>query len=327
MVPLLLYDNAMNSRVMHAPTIAVLVPCYNEGLTIGKVIDDFKMALPQATIYVYNNNSSDDTKAIALSKNVQVYDEFRQGKGNVVRSMFREIDADIYILVDGDDTYPADAAIGMVDTMLETGCDMVVGDRLSNGTYFAENKRGFHNFGNNLVKNMINQLFHGNIHDIMTGYRVFNKRFVKCFPLMSNGFEIETEMTIFALANKLKVMQVPINYKDRPEGSFSKLNTFSDGFKVILTIFNLLKEYKPLMFFSLLALLCVLFGLIMGTPVIMEYIHFQYIYKVPSAVLAAALMIIAVLLLITGLIMDYIKTMRLQLLQIELNHYPGNYNH
>lgn len=317
----------MNSRVMHAPTIAVLVPCYNEGLTIGKVIDDFKMALPQATIYVYNNNSSDDTKAIALSKNVQVYDEFRQGKGNVVRSMFREIDADIYILVDGDDTYPADAAIGMVDTMLETGCDMVVGDRLSNGTYFAENKRGFHNFGNNLVKNMINQLFHGNIHDIMTGYRVFNKRFVKCFPLMSNGFEIETEMTIFALANKLKVMQVPINYKDRPEGSFSKLNTFSDGFKVILTIFNLLKEYKPLMFFSLLALLCVLFGLIMGTPVIMEYIHFQYIYKVPSAVLAAALMIIAVLLLITGLIMDYIKTMRLQLLQIELNHYPGNYNH
>ena len=317
----------MNSRVMHAPTIAVLVPCYNEGLTIGKVIDDFKMALPQATIYVYNNNSSDDTKAIALSKNVQVYDEFRQGKGNVVRSMFREIDADIYILVDGDDTYPADAAIGMVDTMLETGCDMVVGDRLSNGTYFAENKRGFHNFGNNLVKNMINQLFHGNIHDIMTGYRVFNKRFVKCFPLMSNGFEIETEMTIFFFFYKLKVMQVPINYKDRPEGSFSKLNTFSDGFKVILTIFNLLKEYKPLMFFSLLALLCVLFGLIMGTPVIMEYIHFQYIYKVPSAVLAAALMIIAVLLLITGLIMDYIKTMRLQLLQIELNHYPGNYNH
>ena len=317
----------MNSRVMHAPTIAVLIPCYNEGLTIAKVIDDFKMALPQATIYVYNNNSSDDTKTIALSKNVQVYDEFRQGKGNVVRSMFREIDADIYILVDGDDTYPADAAKGMVDTMLETGCDMVVGDRLSNGTYFAENKRGFHNFGNNLVKNMINQLFHGNIHDIMTGYRVFNKRFVKCFPLMSNGFEIETEMTIFALANKLKVMQVPINYKDRPEGSFSKLNTFSDGFKVILTIFNLLKEYKPLMFFSLLAFICIIFGLIMGTPVIMEYIHFQYIYKVPSAVLAASLMIIAVLLFITGLIMDYIKTMRLQLLQIELNHYPGNYNH
>ena len=317
----------MNSRDSHEATIAVLVPCYNEGLTIGKVIDDFKMALPQATIYVYNNNSSDDTKTIALNKNVKVYDEYRQGKGHVVRSMFREIDADIYILVDGDDTYPADAAKDMVETMLETGCDMVVGDRLSNGTYFAENKRGFHNFGNNLVKNMINRLFHGDIHDIMTGYRVFNKRFVKCFPLMSNGFEIETEMTIFALANKLKVMQVPINYKDRPEGSFSKLNTFSDGLKVILTIFNLLKEYKPLMFFSLLAFICIIFGLIMGTPVIMEYIHFQYIYKVPSAVLAASLMIIAVLLFITGLIMDYIKTMRLQLLQIELNHYPGNYNH
>ena len=317
----------MNSRDSHEATIAVLVPCYNEGLTIGKVIDDFKMALPQATIYVYNNNSSDDTKTIALSKNVKVYDEYRQGKGHVVRSMFREIDADIYILVDGDDTYPADAAKDMVETMLETGCDMVVGDRLSNGTYFAENKRGFHNFGNNLVKNMINRLFHGDIHDIMTGYRVFNKRFVKCFPLMSNGFEIETEMTIFALANKLKVMQVPINYKYRPEGSFSKLNTFSDGLKVIFTIFNLLKEYKPLMFFSLLAFICIIFGLIMGTPVIMEYIHFQYIYKVPSAVLAASLMIIAVLLFITGLIMDYIKTMRLQLLQIELNHYPGNYNH
>ena len=317
----------MNSRDSHEATIAVLVPCYNEGLTIGKVIDDFKMALPQATIYVYNNNSSDDTKTIALNKNVKVYDEYRQGKGHVVRSMFREIDADIYILVDGDDTYPADAAKDMVETMLETGCDMVVGDRLSNGTYFAENKRGFHNFGNNLVKNMINRLFHGDIHDIMTGYRAFNKRFVKCFPLMSNGFEIETEMTIFALANKLKVMQVPINYKDRPEGSFSKLNTFSDGLKVILTIFNLLKEYKPLMFFSLLAFICIIFGLIMGTPVIMEYIHFQYIYKVPSAVLAASLMIIAVLLFITGLIMDYIKTMRLQLLQIELNHYPGNYNH
>ena len=317
----------MNSRDSHEATIAVLVPCYNEGLTIGKVIDDFKMALPQAAIYVYNNNSSDDTKTIALNKNVKVYDEYRQGKGHVVRSMFREIDADIYILVDGDDTYPADAAKDMVETMLETGCDMVVGDRLSNGTYFAENKRGFHNFGNNLVKNMINRLFHGDIHDIMTGYRAFNKRFVKCFPLMSNGFEIETEMTIFALANKLKVMQVPINYKDRPEGSFSKLNTFSDGLKVILTIFNLLKEYKPLMFFSLLAFICIIFGLIMGTPVIMEYIHFQYIYKVPSAVLAASLMIIAVLLFITGLIMDYIKTMRLQLLQIELNHYPGNYNH
>lgn len=317
----------MNSSNIHGKTIAVLIPCYNEALTIGKVIDDFKMALPQSSIYVYNNNSTDQTKSIALSKGVNVYDEYRQGKGNVVRSMFREIDADIYILVDGDDTYPADAAKDMVKTMLDTGCDMVVGDRLSNGTYFAENKRGFHNFGNTLVKNMINRLFNGDIHDIMTGYRVFNKRFVKSFPLMSNGFEIETEMTIFALANKLKVMQVAINYKDRPVGSFSKLNTFSDGFKVILTIFNLLKEYKPLMFFSILSFVCIIFGLIMGMPVIMEYINFEYIYKVPSAVLAASLMIIAVLLFITGLIMDYIKTMRLQIIQIELNHYPGNYDH
>ena len=306
--------------------IAILIPCYNESKTIGKVIKDYKEVLPEADIYVYDNNSTDGTAEIAINAGAIVKHEYRQGKGNVIRSMFHQIDADCYLMIDGDDTYPAENANEMCRYILNNGVDMVIGDRLSS-TYFQENKRPFHNIGNVMVRMLINKLFHSNVKDIMTGYRAFSKDFVKTFPVLSKGFEIETEMTIFALANKLKVMQVPINYKDRPEGSFSKLNTFSDGFKVILTIFNLLKEYKPLMFFSLLAFICIIFGLIMGTPVIMEYIHFQYIYKVPSAVLAASLMIIAVLLFITGLIMDYIKTMRLQLLQIELNHYPGNYNH
>ena len=309
----------MNSRVMHEPTIAVLVPCYNEGLTIGKVIDDFKMALPQATIYVYNNNSSDDTKAIALSKNVQVYDEFRQGKGNVVRSMFREIDADIYILVDGDDTYPADAAIDLVETMLETGCDMVVGDRLSNGTYFAENKRGFHNFGNNLVKNMINQLFHGNIHDIMTGYRVFNKRFVKCFPLMSNGFEIETEMTIHALDKNLSLKSIPVEYRDRPQDSVSKLNTYSDGLRVLRTIARLYKEYRPLSFFGLFTALFGAAGLVMFIPVLAEYFRTGLVPRFPTLIVSGVMMTFALLLLVCGFILDTVAKKHRQLFEINLN--------
>lgn len=302
--------------------IAVLIPCYNEALTVGKVVDDFKKELPQAKIYVYDNNSKDDTYAIAKQHGAIVRYEPNQGKGNVVRSMFREIEADYYVLVDGDDTYPAEDVHAMLEEMDKYNADMIVGDRLSNGTYGSENKRNFHGFGNNLVRSLINRLFKGNVTDIMTGYRIFSKRFVKVFPLMSNGFEIETEMTIFALANKCKIRSVDITYRDRPEGSFSKLNTFSDGFKVLLTIFNLLKAYKPLLFFSLVGLAFVLFGVIVGIPVIVEFNLTHFVSKLPSAVLAASLMIIAVLLVVTGLILDYCKNMNQNIIQIHLNKYP-----
>lgn len=302
--------------------IAVLIPCYNEALTVGKVVDDYKKELPQAKIYVYDNNSKDDTYAIAKQHGAIVRYEPNQGKGNVVRSMFREIEADYYVLVDGDDTYPAEDVHAMLEEMVKYNADMIVGDRLSNGTYGSENKRNFHGFGNNLVRSLINRLFKGNVTDIMTGYRIFSKRFVKVFPLMSNGFEIETEMTIFALANKCKIRSVDITYRDRPEGSFSKLNTFSDGFKVLLTIFNLLKAYKPLLFFSLVGLAFVVFGVIVGIPVIVEFNLTHFVSKLPSAVLAASLMIIAVLLVVTGLILDYCKNMNQNIIQIHLNKYP-----
>ena len=302
--------------------IAVLIPCYNEALTVGKVVDDFKKELPQAKIYVYDNNSKDDTYAIAKQHGAIVRYEPNQGKGNVVRSMFREIEADYYVLVDGDDTYPAEDVHAMLEEMVKYNADMIVGDRLSNGTYGSENKRNFHGFGNNLVRSLINRLFKGNVTDIMTGYRIFSKRFVKVFPLMSNGFEIETEMTIFALANKCKIRSVDITYRDRPEGSFSKLNTFSDGFKVLLTIFNLLKAYKPLLFFSLVGVAFVVFGVIVGIPVILEFNLTHFVSKLPSAVLAASLMIIAVLLVVTGLILDYCKNMNQNIIQIHLNKYP-----
>lgn len=302
--------------------IAILIPCYNEALTVGKVVDDFKKELPQAKIYVYDNNSKDDTYVIAKQHGAIVRYEPNQGKGNVVRSMFREIEADYYVLVDGDDTYPAEDVHAMLEEMVKYNADMIVGDRLSNGTYGSENKRNFHGFGNNLVRGLINRLFKGNVTDIMTGYRIFSKRFVKVFPLMSNGFEIETEMTIFALANKCKIRSVDITYRDRPEGSFSKLNTFSDGFKVLLTIFNLLKAYKPLLFFSLVGLAFVVFGVIVGIPVIVEFNLTHFVSKLPSAVLAASLMIIAVLLVVTGLILDYCKNMNQNIIQIHLNKYP-----
>ena len=302
--------------------IAVLIPCYNEALTVGKVVDDFKKELPQAKIYVYDNNSKDDTYAIAKQHGAIVRYEPNQGKGNVVRSMFREIEADYYVLVDGDDTYPAEDVHAMLEEMVKYNADMIVGDRLSNGTYGSENKRNFHGFGNNLVRSLINRLFKGNVTDIMTGYRIFSKRFVKVFPLMSNGFEIETEMTIFALANKCKIRSVDITYRDRPEGSFSKLNTFSDGFKVLLTIFNLLKAYKPLLFFSLVGVAFVVFGVIVGISVIVEFNLTHFVSKLPSAVLAASLMVIAVLLVVTGLILDYCKNMNQNIIQIHLNKYP-----
>lgn len=299
--------------------IAVLVPCYNEELTVEKVVSDFKKVLPSGDIYVYNNNSKDKTKELAIKAGAIVKDEYRQGKGAVVRSMFRDIDADVYIMVDGDDTYPAEEVESLITPVLEGKADMVIGDRLSS-TYYTENKRPFHNFGNSLVKGLINFLFKSDLNDIMTGYRAFSKTFVKCMPVLSDGFQIETEMTIFALTNNMNVVNVPITYRDRPEGSFSKLNTFSDGYKVLLTLFNLFKDNRPFLFFGLLSLIIFIIGLLVGIPVINEYIKTAYITKVPSAVLAAALMINSFLLLSVGIIMDAIKNEKRYLFECHMNN-------
>lgn len=283
--------------------IAVLIPCYNEELTVEKVVADFKKELPEADIYVYDNNSKDRTAELARKAGAAVVPEYRQGKGNVVRSMFRDIDADIYVMVDGDDTYPADEVHKLIEAV-EEGNDMVIGDRLSS-TYFTENKRPFHNTGNSMVRIMINKIFKSDIKDVMTGYRAFSRRFVKTVAIMSPGFQIETELTATSLQYRYNVKSIPITYRDRPEGSSSKLNTFSDGFKVIMTLFDLAKDYRPLLFFGLLSVLFFIVGLLIGMPVIIEFIQTAYITKVPSAILASGIMIIAVLLIMLGLIIDH----------------------
>lgn len=288
--------------------IAILIPCYNEALTIKKVINDFRRELPEADIYVYDNNSTDATYQIALNEGAIVRKEPRQGKGNVIRQMFFDIEADYYLMVDGDDTYPAEHVHELLAALHDGRADMVIGDRLSNGTYFNENKRAFHDFGNNLVKNSINYLYKAQIKDVMTGYRGFNRLFVKSFPVMSSGFQIETEFTIHALDKHFKLVEVPIDYRDRPEGSESKLDTFSDGLKVLLTILKMCKDYKPLLFFSAFSLIFCLLGLVFGIPVINEFIHTGFITKIPSSVLASGLMIFALLLLVTGLILDTVVT-------------------
>nr|WP_207702267.1 glycosyltransferase family 2 protein [Enterococcus sp. 665A]MBO1339869.1 glycosyltransferase [Enterococcus sp. 665A] len=300
--------------------IAVLIPCYNEALTIKKVINDFQRELPNADIYVYDNNSTDNTHEIALNEGVIVRKEPRQGKGNVIRQMFFDIDADYYLMVDGDDTYPAEASHELLKALRESRADMVIGDRLSNGTYFEENKRAFHDVGNNLVKNTINQLYKANIKDVMTGYRGFNKLFVKSFPVMSSGFQIETEFTIHALDKRFKLIEIPIGYRDRPEGSESKLNTVSDGIKVLLTIVKMCKDYKPMLFFSIFTVFFFLLGLITGIPVISEFIKTGFITKLPSSVLATGLMTLALLLLITGLILDTVVTNAKKDYELNLYH-------
>lgn len=286
--------------------IAVLIPCYNEELTIEKVIKDFKKELPDAEIYVYNNNSKDKTKEIALKNGVIVVDEYKQGKGNVVRSQFRDIDADIYVMVDGDDTYPAEFVHELIKPVRNGEADMAIGDRLSNGTYQKENKRHFHEFGNNLVRKSINVLFNTNLKDIMTGYRVFNKRFVKNMPVLSPKFEIETEMSLYALDKKYIIKEIPIIYRDRPEGSSSKLNTVSDGIKVVKTIVRMFKDYKPFRFFGIISLILFCLGLLIGIPVIVEFIKTSYITKVPSAILATGIMSLAAISLQCGIILDTI---------------------
>lgn len=309
---------------MNDKKIAVLIPCYNEELTVEKTVSDFKRVLPNADIYVYNNNSKDRTKELALKSGAIVRDECRQGKGAVVRSMFRDIDADVYIMVDGDDTYPAEEVEGLITPVLEGKADMVIGDRLSS-TYYTENKRPFHNFGNSLVKGLINFLFKSDLNDIMTGYRSFSKKFVKCMPVMSDGFQIETEMTIFALTNNMQVVNVPITYRDRPEGSESKLNTFSDGFKVLLTLFNLFKDNRPFLFFGSISIVIFIIGLLIGIPVINEFIKTAYITKVPSAILAAALMLNTFLMFSVGIILDAIKNQKRYLFECHMNDVMSKY--
>ena len=298
--------------------IAVLLPAYNEEVTIQKVIKDFQKVLPEADIYVYDNNSKDRTNELAREAGAIVRFEPRQGKGNVVRSMFREIDADYYIMVDADDTYPAAEVEKLLEPLRSGMADMTI-DRLSNGTYAKENKRGFHGFGNNLVKNLINKLYKGNYNDIMTGYRGFNRLFVKTFPVLSPGFEIETELSIHSLDKRFKLVEVPITYQDRPEGSESKLNTFGDGFKVLKMIFNLFKDYKPLLFFSLVTGILLILGLLIGMPVIGEFAKTGMIHKMPSAILATGLMILAALSFVSGFILDTL--VRQNRMQYELKVY------
>ena len=285
--------------------IAIMIPCYNESITIEKVVKDYKNALPEATIYVYDNNSSDHTDEIARNAGAIVRYEYRQGKGNVIRSMFRDIEADCYLMIDGDDTYPAENAKEMCDLVLQGKADMVIGDRLSS-TYFEENKRPFHNFGNEIVRRSINVLWHTKkqILDVMTGYRAFSPMFVKSFPILSKGFEIETEMTIHALDKNLLIQSMPVQYRDRPAGSESKLNTYTDGMKVLLTIFNLYRDYQPLKFFGMIALLLAAVSLVLFVPVFSEFLKTGLVPRFPTLIVSTVMMLAAFLSLVCGLILD-----------------------
>lgn len=302
------------------PKIAVLIPCYNESKTVAKVVGDFKIVLPEADIYVYDNNSTDGTDKIANNAGAIVHYEYRQGKGNVIRSMFRDIDADCYLVVDGDDTYPAEVAKEMCGLVLAKKADMVIGDRLST-TYFTENKRAFHSFGNALVRKFINYLWkqENKILDVLTGYRAFSPLFVKTFPVMSKGFEIETEMTIHCLDNNLLLQTVPINYRDRQEGSVSKLNTFSDGYKVLYTVLRLYKNYKPLHFFGYMAMCLALISIILFIPIGQEYLKTGLVPRFPTLIVSSVMMLAAFLSLVCGLILDTENQKFKQLLEVQMN--------
>ncbi len=298
--------------------IAILIPCYNEAKTIRKVILDYRRELPDADIYVYDNNSTDGTDKIAKEAGAIVRYEYRQGKGNVIRSMFRNIDADCYLMIDGDDTYPAQHAKEMCEYILQGKADMVIGDRLSS-TYFTENKRLFHNFGNKIVRWLINHLFKNNIKDIMTGYRAFSYEFVKGFPVLSKGFEIETEMTIHAVDKNYKLVEIPVNYRDRPEGSVSKLNTYSDGIKVLKTIASLFKEYKPFGFFSFLAIILAIIATILVIPVFVDYFQTGLVLRFPTLIVSGFLYVFALLLFITGIILQVVVKKDRQNYELYLN--------
>lgn len=305
--------------------IAVLIPCYNEEKTIGKVVADWKRSLPDAVIYVYDNNSSDETARIARDAGAVVRHEYQQGKGNVIRRMFREIDAQCYIMVDGDDTYPAEYGRQMADLVLEKQTDMVVGDRLSS-TYFNENKRPFHNFGNSLVRSSINNLFKANIRDIMTGYRAFSYLFVKSFPVLSKGFEIETEMSIHAVEKNMRIENVIIEYRDRPKGSESKLDTYSDGVKVLRTIFRLYKNYKPMSFFGTLGVILLIIMAVMFIPVFIEYTKTGLVPRFPTLIVSGFIGLGGLLSLFTGLILSTLAEKDRQEYEFRLNVIENMYH-
>ena len=286
--------------------IAVLIPCYNEAATIDKVVRDFRAALPEAVVYVYDNNSTDGTGDIARAAGAVVRRERRQGKGNVIRTMFRDVEARCYLMVDGDDTYPAEQARQLTDAVLLEGADMAVGDRLSS-TYFTENKRPFHNSGNVLVRGLVNRFFRGHIVDIMTGYRAFSRLFVKSFPVLSKGFEIETEMSIHALDKNLRLVSVPVDYRDRPAGSQSKLNTYSDGFRVLMTIARLFRVYCPLRFFGLLALLLAAVSAILFLPILLTYLDTGLVPRFPTLIVSGFTMVAALQSLFSGLLLDNMR--------------------
>ena len=298
--------------------VAVLIPCYNESATIEKVVKDYKEALPEADIYVYDNNSKDGTDEIARNAGAIVRYEHRQGKGNVIRTMFREIDADCYLMIDGDDTYPAGHAREMCDMVLLGGADMVIGDRLSS-TYFEENKRPFHNFGNSIVRWLINKLFSANVKDIMTGYRAFSRNFVKHFPVLSKGFEIETEMTIHALDKNFYIKEIPIKYRDRPEGSVSKLNTYSDGIKVLFTIARLFRDYKPFAFFTTVSALFILVALCLFTPVFIDYLQTGLVPRFPTLIVSGLMVLLGFMFFFCGIVLEVIAKKHKQLFELLMN--------
>ena len=286
--------------------IAVLIPCYNEEQTISKVVNDVKASLPEATVYVYDNNSTDRTVELATEAGAIVRYEYKQGKGNVIRRMFREIDAECYLMIDGDDTYPLDSAPEMVDKVLNHHADMVVGDRLSS-TYFTENKRPFHNFGNSLMRTGINRLFHSDIKDIMTGYRAFSYEFVKTFPVFSKGFEIETEMTIHAVNYNMQVENVVVEYRDRPEGSVSKLNTYKDGMRVINKMLQLYRNYKPIRFFGLICLLLMLVAVILMVPIVTCYVETGLVPRFPTLIVCGFMVMAGIQSFFAGMILEVLN--------------------
>ena len=298
--------------------IAVLIPCYNEAKTVKKVVEDAKKFLPDAVVYVYDNNSTDGTDVIAKNAGAIVRHEYQQGKGNVIRRMFREIEAECYIMVDGDDTYPLDNAQQMADAVLEKNADMVIGDRLSS-TYFEENKRPFHNMGNSLVRGVINRLFGCNIRDIMTGYRAFSYEFVKTFPILSKGFEIETEMTIHAVYNNMQLENIVVDYKDRPEGSESKLNTYSDGAKVLGTIVQLYKNYKPFGFFTLFAAVLSVIAIGMFLPIFIEFLQTHLVNRFPTLIVSCFVELAAIQAFFSGMILSDIAKKNRRDFEFQLN--------
>ncbi len=295
--------------------IAVLIPCYNEGTTIGKVVVDFRSELPEADIYVYDNNSTDDTVEKAKKAGAIIGYERRQGKGNVVRRMLREIDANCYILVDGDDTYPVENAREMARMVLEEKTDMVIGDRLS-ATYFEENKRPLHDSGNRLVRSIINRIFHSDVKDIMTGYRAMSRRLVETLPLLSEGFEIETEMTIMALDSGLDIRHIPVQYRDRPDGSVSKLNTITDGCRILLTILKLYRDYQPLRFFSMIAVLLVVIATIVLIPVLTEYFQTGLVPRYPTLIVCGFVILFAMMMWVCGIVLEVMLAHQRQLREL-----------